>query len=365
MDPQKLDGFECIDSVNFLRSQDFGAVLRRHKGGEGRAFRDQCLKFVDRFVCVILGQQPVTGDFSQGVYAFCPELLLEGDDHHMTDLFRKLVRVLERCGVVSSLESKSAVEEYASFVVDARARHAGSNSCAEAIDDVRQYLLDDYGFLARKSLCRVFKLCCLVVLKPRVDFPAVDIGLSDCRVPERVVATCIRGVQSSVMSPGFKLGSFFTKFTMGEVRKSIAAASSFMTAADFNPWEGICGENQSAFVDRYRDLFNKQVSRKRGGVIGQSLGVGTSSRDAAAVDGEGCSSQCESLTASTVCAPADSATSTCSPFGLSKVQVHLSIASLLGRKRDAEEVGESSSKKDKKKSRQSVVKDDESRSKKK
>ena len=356
MDPQKLDGFECIDSVDFLRSHDFGAVLRRHQRGEGRAFRDQCLKFVDRFVCVILRQQPVTGDFSQGVYAFCPELLLEGDDHHMTDLFRKLVRVLERCGVV-----------YASFVVvvDARARHAGSNSCAEAIDDVRQYLLDDYGFLARKSLCRVFKLCCLVVLKPRVDFPAVDIGLSDCRVPERVVATCIRGAQSSVMSPGFKLGSFFTKFTMGEVRKSIAAASSFMTAADFNPWEGICGENQSAFVDRHRDLFKKQVSRKRGGVIGQSLGVGTSSRDAAAVDGEGCFSQCESLTASTVSAPADSATSTCSPFGLSKVQVHQSIASLLGRKRDAEEVGESSSKKDKKRSRQSVVKDDESRSKKK
>ena len=152
MDPQKLNDFECIDSADFLRSHDFGAVLRRHKSVESRVFRDQCLRFVDRFVCVILGQQPVTGDFAQGVYAFCPELLLEGDDHHMTDLFRKLIRVLERCCVVSSLESKSAVEEYASFVVDARARHAGSNSCAEAIDDVRQYLLDDYGFLARRSL---------------------------------------------------------------------------------------------------------------------------------------------------------------------------------------------------------------------
>ena len=217
MDPQKLEDFECIDPVDFLRSYDFGTVLRRHKSGEGRIFRDQCLKFVDRFVCVFLGQHPVTGDFSQGIYSFCPELLLEGDDHHMSGLFRELIRELERCGVVSSLESKSAVEEYASFVVDARARHAGSNSCAEAISDIRQYLLADYGFLARKSLCRVFKLCCLVVLKPRVDFPAVDIDLSDCNVPERVAATCIQWVQSCVMSPEFRLGSFFTKFTMGEV----------------------------------------------------------------------------------------------------------------------------------------------------
>ena len=138
-----------------------------------------------------------------------------------------------------------------------------------------------------------------------------------------------------------------------------------MTSADFDPWEGICSGNQSAFVDRYRDLFNRQVNRTRGSVVLQTLGVGTSGRDTGVADDEECSSQCESLTASTVSAPADSATSASSPFFFSKVQVHRSIASLLGRNRDAEEVAESSSKKSKKRSKQSVVKEDVSSSKKK
>ena len=230
IDPRKLVDFECVDAVDFLRSHDFGAVLRHHKSGEGRIFQDQCLKFIDRFVGVIVVQQPVTGDFPKGIYSFCPELLLEGDDHHMLSLFRKLIRVSERSGIVSSLESKSAVEEYASVVVDARAGHVGFGCCTEAINDVRQYSLSDLSFLACKSLCRVFKLCCLLVLKPPVDFPAVDIDLSECDVPERVVATCIQGVQSCVMSSEFELWSFFTKFTINEVRKSIATASSFMSS---------------------------------------------------------------------------------------------------------------------------------------
>ena len=59
---------------------------------------EQCRKFMERLVDAILGQQPVTGEFSQGLYAFCPELLLEGDDRHMLGLFSKLIRVLESSG---------------------------------------------------------------------------------------------------------------------------------------------------------------------------------------------------------------------------------------------------------------------------
>ena len=214
MDPTKLNVFESVAASDFLCNHDFGAVLRRHKGGDARVFRSLCCKFIDRLVTVILSQQPVTGDLAQGVYSFCPELLLEGDDHHMLSLFQKLIRVLERSGAVSASESKSAVEEYATFVVDARARHVSGGRSAESIGDIRFHLLSDYGFLARKALCRVFKLCCLVILKPRVTFPVVDIDLSGCAVPEHVVTTCVQGVQSCVVSSEFKLKSFFTKFTI-------------------------------------------------------------------------------------------------------------------------------------------------------
>ena len=78
---------------------------------------------MNRLIDAILNQQPMIRDFSKGLYAFCPELLLEGDDHSMLDLFQKLVRVLEASGSISSSESKTAVEEYSNFVFDARRRH--------------------------------------------------------------------------------------------------------------------------------------------------------------------------------------------------------------------------------------------------
>ena len=127
---------------------------------------------MDCLVDAILAQQPVTGEVSRGLYAFCPELLLEGDDHRMLELFRKLVRVLVSRGCVTALESKTAVEAYSTYVVSARRRHESGGCSAEDIPNVKQYLLSDYSFLSRKALCGVFKLCCLVVLKPRSDFTA-------------------------------------------------------------------------------------------------------------------------------------------------------------------------------------------------
>ena len=94
----------------------------------------------------------------------------------MLVLFQTLIRVLD--------------------VVDARSRHVNSGVSAESIGDVRHYLLSDYCFKARKSLCRVLKLCCLAVLRPRIDFPVVEMDLSECAVPCHVIATCVQGVQS-------------------------------------------------------------------------------------------------------------------------------------------------------------------------
>ena len=356
MDPSKLKAYENVAAADFLCNHEFGAVLRRHKSGESQVFRGLCGKFMDRLVTVILSQQSVTGDLPQGIYSFCPELLLEGDDHHMLLLFRKLIRVLERSGVKSALESKSATEEYSTFVVDARARHVSSEGIAEAIQDVRHHLLSDYSFLARKSLCRVFKLCCLVVSKPRMTFPAVDLDRSGCAVPELVVTTCIQGVQSCVVSSEFKLGSFFTKFTIGQVRKSIVSASSFMLCSDFDPWDGLCSGGQSAFVGRYRRLFNDRISRKRSNSCESPCDVGDPGHSVESGGEGGCFSQSESPAASSVSAPPCSSSGGSSSFRPSKTKVYGSIASLLGRKKSVEGTGEHASKKSKKKSGQSSSK---------
>ena len=356
MDPAKLSNFECIAASNFLCNHDFGVILRRHKSGDARVFRSLCCKFIDRLVTVILSQQPLTGDLPQSIYWFCPELLLEGDDHHRLLLFHKLIRVLERSGAVSASESKSAIEEYSTFVVDARARHVSGGGSAVSIGDVRFHLLTDYSSLARKALCQVFKLCCLVVLKPRLDFRVVDIDISDCAKPDHVVTTCVQGVQSCVASSEFKLGSFFTNFTISEVRKSIAGASSFMLSADFDLWDGLCSGSQSALVDRYRQLSGERINRKRSDSGEPTCSVGGLGPNAESGDDGECSSPSESLAASSLSAPPGSSSGGSNSFRPSKTKVYGSIASLLGRKRSAEGTGEPVSKKSKKKSGQSASK---------
>ena len=79
--------------------------------------------FVDRLVDVILGQQVISADFFMGVYCFCPEIILEGDDQHIFRLFSQLVHVLEKSGCLPHSDSLTSVEEFTTFVVDARARH--------------------------------------------------------------------------------------------------------------------------------------------------------------------------------------------------------------------------------------------------
>ena len=93
MDEQRVDEFENVAVSDFLRNHSFGVVLQARKDSEGRSFREQCIKFMDRLIDAILVQQPLTGEFSCGLYSFCPELLLEGDDYRMLELFRCWNRV--------------------------------------------------------------------------------------------------------------------------------------------------------------------------------------------------------------------------------------------------------------------------------
>ena len=264
MDSEKIKAFKKIDSANFLLNYEFGEELQRGTTGELKEFRNRCRDFMDRLVDVLLENNPVSSDFSQGAYCFCPELLLEGDDRYIFRLFIKLVQVLERSGALSREEAKSGAEEFTTFVVDARVRHAGSDNSAENIADVVTYLLSDYSFLSRKSFCRVFKLCYLVIRCPACDFPAVIFSLRDCAVPESVVSSCLRGVQSYVCSANFKVRSLFTQHTMECVRDAISGARDFMASAtDFNPWARICTSDRSAFVQRYSELFSAHLDRKK------------------------------------------------------------------------------------------------------
>ena len=255
--------------------------------------------------------------------------------------------MLERSGVVSSTESKTAVEEIATFVVDVRARYLCSGSQAEDIPDVISYLLAEYGFLARKSLCHVFKLCCLVIRRPLPQYPQMEINLIGCDVPAIVVKSCIRGVQSYVSTCHYQQGSFFTKHTMECVRSAISESQEFMVQANFDPWSRICSDGHAVFMERSQRLLKDHLARRKEGAHDRLYRAKRSKPVLLAKDDDGSCAigSSESPTSSVVSAPAKSTSSGSVSFQRSKTRILGSLVSLLGRKKECKESGASSSKK--------------------
>ena len=83
-----------MSTDDFLGTHEFGDDLRRRTGG-AREFLNRSREFIDRLVDVTLELHLISADFLQTVYAFSPELMLEGDDQCVFQLFSKLLRVLE------------------------------------------------------------------------------------------------------------------------------------------------------------------------------------------------------------------------------------------------------------------------------
>ena len=112
---------------------EFGEELQQGGTSEIRDFRNRSREILDGLVDVILSLNLVSSEVTQGLYSFCPEILLEGDDQHIVRLFGKLLTVLTRSGCMSEDEAKTSIEEFTTYVVDARVGHAASGRSAEEI----------------------------------------------------------------------------------------------------------------------------------------------------------------------------------------------------------------------------------------
>ena len=253
------------------------------------------------------------------------------------------MRVLERSGVVSSVESKTAVEEFNTFVVDVRARHLVSGCQSNDISDVITYLLADYGFVSRKSLCRVFKLCCLMIRRPFSQYLQVEIDLGGCRVPAVVVKSCIRGIQSYVSALNYKQGAFLTKHTMECVRSAVSGSQVFCCRRT-----SIRGVGYVVMVMLF--LWSALVGSLRlislvvrmvliSGYITQTGPIASSASKVVVNPLPGCALKVRLETV--VSAPPAGTSSSSSSFRQNTTRIHSSLASLLGRKKDHKE-GESS-----------------------
>ena len=197
-----------------------------------RDFRAKCRVFLDHLVVVLLRNVTVTSRLSQGLYSFCPEFMLEGDDSTVFSLFFSLCELLKSSNVVTTDEMDAAVEEYHSYIIEKRRQHEGGSSSACDIPDVVRYLVRDFSFQARVHLFRVFKFCCLIVGMPESSPPPVSMDLSGFSA--EMFRDCLLLVQSYILSWGYSHRSFFVEITLDAVCEAVANAGTFYLSADFD-----------------------------------------------------------------------------------------------------------------------------------
>ena len=263
MDEEKVAAFPSIADDVFLASCDFGRELLAGKTSEFPTFRIRCREFMDQLVSIILKCPSASSRVSRGIYSFCPELLLEGDGQLVFQLFPDLCRVLESCGCLSSDDSKAAVEEFSSYVVEKPNQHERSMGVAKEIPNMVNWLLRDFSFLARHRVCRVLKLCVLVTGRPRAVYPVVTFDLSGSKLSVAKFQECLRLVQSYVLSPGYEHQSFFTEPTMKAVQDAINNAGVFYVAPNFDLWADFCGGSVSDFISHYWRLYGAFLLSQR------------------------------------------------------------------------------------------------------
>ena len=242
---------------------DIGRGLAAIKTRVMQEFCVKCRECLDRFVFFVLEHMTVTSGISRGLYCFCPEIMLEGDDQHVFELIDSLCELFGACNVLSSDDLKAAAVEYKSYVVEKRRHHKDSTDGASEIRDVVQFLLRDFGFQSRTHVIRLFKIYCLLVGTQDSNPPVVTIDLSGSSLDQSLVQDCILIVQSHVLGSSFNPQLFFSGSLLLAVQNAIANSGEFFVGAGVDVWEGLRLGDVSAFVGRYRPLYKNYLAERR------------------------------------------------------------------------------------------------------
>ena len=121
----------------------------------------------------------------------------------------------------------------------------------------------DFSFHASPEVCRVLKLCCLIVGLPRITYPQVSFDLSGSSLGEAVFQCCLRLVQSYVLSAGYEHQLFFTDVTFDVVRCAIVDAGVFYVTPGYDNWKSYCDPVVDSFIADYQKLYCSYLLGRR------------------------------------------------------------------------------------------------------
>ena len=234
MDEDRISSFPVASSERFLIGSDFGKELAARQTSVFVEIRVRCREFINRLIVLLVGSVSAQSRVASGLSGFCPEMLLESDNRCVFELFTDLCEVLESGETISWDHSKSAVEEFNTYVVEKRGQHGRLGHSASKISDVRRYMLDDCCFHSRRHVFRVFELCCLIVGIPKRDYPVVTMDLVGCGQDDGCFELCVLLVQSYTLCSGYCHQSFFTEQTYKAVQAAVSSSGEFFVATGFS-----------------------------------------------------------------------------------------------------------------------------------
>ena len=171
-----------------------------------------------------------------------------GEEAYTVSLFRDLVSRLQTCGRLSSVEAEASANEFKSLLVDFRRRN---RQVISTIKDSFRFLWQSRLLGCRLHLSKVVGIESVGVVPRVIEYPEVEISLSGAAIPEKVLLSSIRAVQSYISDSGFVSGELLTKDCLDELKANLPSGHIVMSDVIFAPWRSLYLVVRQ---DMYRDL---------------------------------------------------------------------------------------------------------------
>ena len=201
-----------------------------------------------KFLKVLNTSAYATSRLCSSLSCFSPDMLLMGEEAYTVSLFRDLVSCLQTCGRLSSVEAEGSANEFKSLLVDLRRRN---RQVISTIKDSFCFLWQSGLLECRLHLSKVVGIVSVGVVPRVVQYPDVEISLSGAAIPEKVLLSSVRAVQSYISDSGFVSGELLTKDCLDELKANLPSGHVFMSDVTFAPWRSLY---VLARQDMYRDL---------------------------------------------------------------------------------------------------------------
>ena len=251
---QPLSTWANVSYIDCLRSEPI--VTKALDGccdAVKRSFLWECHGFLMEFLKVLNASACATSRLSSSLSCFSSDMLLMGEEAYTVSLFRDLVSCLQTCGRLSSVEAEGATNEFKSLLVDLRRRNW---QVISTIKDSFRFLWQSGLLGCRLHLSKVVGIVSVGVVPRVIQYPEVEISLSGAAIPEKVLLSSIRAVQSYISDSGSVSGELLTKDCFDELKANLQSGHIFMSDVTFAPWRCLCVHSRQDMNRNLRDSFN-------------------------------------------------------------------------------------------------------------